>query len=127
MTNSAPWPPDQLATIADSDELTIASRRKDGTLREPVIVWVVRHGDDLYVRAVRGRTSPWFRGVQSLHEGRIRAGNVSQDVTFADAPDDVLDVLDTAYRTKYGRYARSIVDSTVTSEARAATLRLLPQ
>ncbi|MGB3330223.1 MAG: DUF2255 family protein [Thermomicrobiales bacterium] len=126
MTSSHPWTAAQLATIAAADELTIASRRKDGSLRDPVIVWVVRHDNDLFVRAVRGRTSPWFRGVQSRHEGHIRAGGVQQDVTFEEASDEDLDALDAAYRRKYGRYAKSIVDSTVTPDARAATLRLVP-
>ncbi len=40
--------------------------------------------------------------------------------------DDASDELDAAYRTKYRRYAGSIVDSIVSPEARAATLRLVP-
>ena len=43
-------------------------------------IWVVRHGDDLYVRSRRGRTSTWFRGVQDRHEGHISADGVDKDV-----------------------------------------------
>jgi hypothetical protein len=43
--------------IGRAEELEIASARRDGTLRQPVTIWVVRHGDDLYVRSVNGRTS----------------------------------------------------------------------
>jgi hypothetical protein len=32
-------------------------------------MWVVRAGDDLYVRSVNGRDSSWFRGALSRHEG----------------------------------------------------------
>ena len=42
--------------------------------RNPVTIWVVRYGDDLYVRSVNGHTSSWFRGTHDRHEGRIWAG-----------------------------------------------------
>jgi hypothetical protein len=58
-----PWTSDELKKIGIAEELEIATRRSDGTLRKPVIIWVVRVGDDLYVRSVNGRTSTWFRGM----------------------------------------------------------------
>lgn len=69
------WTPQELETFGDPDEVTIATMRKDGSLRKPVIVWIVRVGDDLYVRSVNGRDASWFKGMQSRHEGRIRAGS----------------------------------------------------
>jgi hypothetical protein len=97
------------------------------TLRNPVTVWVVRHGDDLYVRSVNGRTASWFRGAQVRHEGRIWAGGVEKDVTFVDADHDIDEELDAAYRTKYRRYAASIISHIVSPEARSATIKLLPR
>ena len=97
-------------------------------MRKPVTIWVVRVGDDLYVRSVNGRTSGWFRGVQTRHEGHIRAGGVDKDVTFVEEADDsVNEQIDNAYRTKYRRYAASIVNTTLTAEARAATIKLVPR
>ena len=61
------WTGDELNKIGNAEELQIASLRQDGTLRKPVIIWVVRVGDDLYVRSVNGRTSGWFHGVQARH------------------------------------------------------------
>ncbi len=121
------WTTDELDKIDAADELEIASVRPDGTLRAPTTIWVARLGDDLYVRSVNGRTSAWFRGTQARHEGRIRAGGVEKDVTFVDVDGDVADRIDDAYRTKYRRYAASIVDSTLTAEARSATLKLVPR
>jgi hypothetical protein len=121
------WTRDELARIGAAEELQIASLRRDGTLRNPVTIWVVRHGDDLYVRSVNGRTAAWFRGTQVRHEGHIRAGGVEKDVTFVDADHDSDDALDAAYRTKYRRYAASIVGSIVSPQARAATLKLVPR
>jgi hypothetical protein len=121
------WTTDELTKIAAADELQIAYQRRDGTLGRPRTIWVVRQDDDLYVRSVNGRASAWFRGTQLRHEGHVQAGGVSKDVAFADAGHDIDDQLDAAYRTKYHGYAANIVNSIVTPQARAATLRIAPQ
>ena len=121
------WTSDEFNKIGTAEELAIASRRRDGTLRNPVTIWVVRHGDDLYVRSVNGRTAAWFRGTQVRHEGHIQAGGVDKDVTFVDADPDLNDQIDTAYRTKYRRYAASIIRSIVSPQARSATIKLVPR
>jgi hypothetical protein len=120
------WTSDELDTIGRAQELEIASVRRDGTQRKPVTIWVVRHGDDLYVRSVNGRTSSWFRGAQARHEAHIEAGGVDKDVLLAET-DDMNDQIDAAYRAKYHRYAESIVGSIVSPNARAATLKLVPR
>ena len=121
------WTSDELTKIGTAEELEIASLRRDGTLRNPVTIWVVRVGDDLYVRSVNGRTAAWFRGTQARHEGHIRAGGVDQDVTFVEADPDINDQIDDAYRTKYRRYAASIISHIVSPEARSATIKLVPR
>ena len=89
-------------------------------------IWVVRHGDDLYVRSVNGRGSSWFRGAEARHEAHVEAGGVDKDVRLIET-DDLNDEIDDAYRAKYHRYAESIVSSIITAEARAATLKLVPR
>jgi hypothetical protein len=121
------WTSDELEQIGDVDELQLASARSDSTLRKPVTIWVVRLGDNVYVRSVYGRTSHWFRGIEDRHEGRIRAGGVDKDVRFVEAGDDVNNEVDAAYRNKYQRYDASVVDPLFTPEARAATLELVPR
>jgi hypothetical protein len=121
------WTTDDLEKIAAADELQLASSRPDGNLRKPVTIWVVRLGEDLYVRSVNGRTSHWFRGTEDRHEGHIRAGGVDKDVLFLEAGDDVNDEIETAYRTKYQRYGASYIDPLLTPDARAATLELVPR
>ena len=122
----ARWTNEELERIGAAEELHIASLRRDGTLRNPVTIWVVRHGDDIYVRSVNGRGSSWFRGVQNRHEGHIDAGGVDSDVGFVET-DDVDDELDAAYRTKYHRYAADTINRITSPEARAATLKLVPR
>ncbi len=122
----ATWTSDELDKIGTAEELQIASLRRNGTLRNPVTIWVIRLGNDLYVRCVNGRTGAWFRGTQTQHAGHIRAGGVDKDVTFVDEP-DLQEQLDAAYRTKYRRYAASIVNSILSPEARSATIKLVPR
>ena len=121
------WTGDELNRIAQAEELEIASLRRDGTLRKPVIIWVVRVGDDLYVRSVNGRDSGWFRGTQARHEGRIWAGGVEKDVTFVEesAP-DINDKIDAAYLSKYRRYPQYVAPMVV-PKSQAATLKLVPR
>ena len=124
------WASNELTKIGTSDELQIAGLRRDGTLHNPTTIWVVRLGDDLYVRSVNGRTAAWFRGTQARHEGRIWSGGDEKDVSFVDVAEaghDIQAQIDTAYRAKYRRYAANIVNSTLTPAARSATLKLVPR
>ena len=121
------WTNDELNKIGNAEELELASLRSDNTLRKPTIIWVVRVDDDLYVRSVNGRTSAWFRGVQTKYAGHIRAGGVDKDVTFVEENDsNINDQVGAAYITKYRRYA-GIAKSMTTSTVRAATIKLVPR
>jgi hypothetical protein len=120
------WTSDELDRIGGAEELDLASVRRDGTLRGPVTMWVVRDRDGVYVRSVNGRGSSWFRGAQNRHEARVRAGGVEKDVSLVEVHDEN-DEIDAAYRAKYeGRYP-TITPSIVAPEARAATLKLVPR
>jgi len=100
--------------------------RSDDRLRKPVTIWAVRIGDELYVRSVNGRDSAWFRGVQTRHEGDIRAGGAEKDVSFVEESGaNSIDPVDAGYRSKDRRYAASILDHITSAEARAATIQLV--
>jgi hypothetical protein len=120
------WKADELDAIAKAPELEIAALRDDGTLRDPVTIWVVSVGDDLFVRSVRGSTGSWYQGSQQRHEGRIEAGGVERDVEFAEADHGLDDEIDDSYKEKYG-YPSSAVDHITSPEARATTLRFVPR
>jgi hypothetical protein len=121
------WTSEELKKIGTAEELEITSLRRDGTLRKPVTIWVVRCCDDLYIRSGYGHTSSWFRGTQDRHEGHINAGGVEKDVTFVDADPSINDQIDAAYRTKYHRYAANYLKPMVSREARGATIKLVPR
>jgi hypothetical protein len=122
------WTNTELDTVGKADELQIASLRKDGTLRSYRIIWVVRVGDDLYVRSVNGRDSDWFRGVRTRHEGRIQADGIEKDAAFVEITDAAVhQEIDSAYRAKYGHYPKEYVDNCLTPKALAATIKLVPR
>jgi len=121
------WTSDELNKIGGAEELQIASLRRDGTLRKPVTIWVVRLGDDLYVRSAYGRAAAWFRGTEVRHEGRINAGGIEKNVVFKGADPAVDDQIDAAYRNKYRSYSAQYVDPIVAPEARSMTIRLVPR
>lgn len=118
------WTPDELDRIGAAEELELASRRTDGTLRPFVTMWVARVGDGLYVRSAYGPEAGWYRRAVASGEGRIRAGGVERDVRFEDASADVHRDLDAAYRTKYARFAENIVATVVGEHRDDVTLRL---
>jgi hypothetical protein len=92
-----------------------------------VTIWVVRHGDDLYVRSWRGRDGVWFRAAQTRGEGHVRADGVEKEVSFVAADDDLNDAVDAAYRTKYQRHGDRYVAPMVRPEARSTTIKLVPR
>jgi hypothetical protein len=121
------WTSEELGRVGAAEELQIASLRRDGSLTKPVTIWVVRHGDDLYVRSVSGPTAAWFRATRARHDGRVRAGGVEKDVSLDDADHAIDDQIDAAYRSKYRRYAESIIRSITSPDARSTTLKLVPR
>jgi hypothetical protein len=55
------WTDDELRRVEDAQELDVAAVRRDGTVRAAVPIWVVRAGEDLYVRAASVPSSGWHR------------------------------------------------------------------
>jgi hypothetical protein len=121
------WTSDELEKIGAAEELRIASLRGDGTLRPYVTIWVVRAGDGLYVRSAYGPDNPWFRHAKASGAGRIRAGGLERDVSFAEVAPGVHAAIDAAYHAKYDRYGPRIVGSVVGPDAEAVTIRLVPR
>ncbi|MCB0047660.1 MAG: DUF2255 family protein [Caldilineaceae bacterium] len=122
------WTNDERNKIAGAEELEIAPVRSDGTLRKSVPIWVVRVGDDLYVRSYRGPGGAWFRAAQRSHAGHIRAGGVEKDVTFIlnETDSRINDQIDAAYRAKYGRYPQYVAPM-LTADVRTTTIKLIPR
>jgi hypothetical protein len=121
------WTSNELGMIGEAEELQLTSLRGDGTLRQYVTMWVVRAGDDLYVRSAYGPNNPWFRRAKASGAGRIRASGLERDVTFAEPDPGVHATIDAAYHSKYDRYGPRIVGSVVGPDAEAVTIMLVPR
>ena len=124
---AASWNPDELDAIGAPDEVGISSRRPDGSLRPYVTIWLVRVGDELFVRSAQGPGNPWFRRALASGTGSVRAGRAEHDVVFEPVPsgDAVLDEVTAAYHAKYDRYGARVVGTVTGSDADVTTLRLL--
>jgi hypothetical protein len=121
------WTDEELQRIGGATELQISSTRQDGSPRPYVTIWAVRSGDDIYVRSAYGATNGWYRRAKTSGTGRIRAGGVEHDVTFAEADPDAHAGIDRAYHAKYDRYGPQIVGSVVGAQVAPLTIRLLPR
>jgi len=84
-----------------------------------VTMWVVRAGDDVYVRSAYGPDNPWYRRATASGAGRIRAGawNATSPsptplhATPRHATPEACAGVDAAYHAKYDRYGPTIVGS----------------
>ena len=122
------WTPAQLDAFDDVAEIDVVTTRADGTTRPPVPIWVVRVGDDVYVRSWRGGAGTWYRHAARGGQLQVRLCGQQLDVAVELVPTAAAahGHIDRAYRTKYGQYGSRYVDPMVAPDAQAATLRLLP-
>lgn len=121
------WGAGELDRIGLADEVGVASRRAEGTMRGFVTIWAVRVGDEVYVRSAYGSANPWFRRALASGEGRVRAGGTERDVAFEAAGPETAAAVTAAYHAKYDRYGPKIVGTVVSAEAERSTLRLVPR
>jgi hypothetical protein len=121
------WSPEDLATFGSATEIGVASRRRDGSLGPYVTIWGVRVGEDLYIRSAHGPENGWYRRATTSGTGRIRAGVIERDVSFAQADAGVAGEASAAYRAKYNHYGPAIVGTVVSPAAEQLTLRVTPR
>jgi len=119
------WTGEELQRIGGAPELRLAARRQDGSLRPFTTMWVVRAGDDLYVRSAGGPQRPWYRAAVASGTGRIQAGGVDAEVEFATAAPETNEEVDSQYRAKYDRYGPGIVGHVTGPAAHAVTICLI--
>ena len=122
----ARWSEAELDRIGNAEELQLASKRTDGSLRPYVTMWVIRAGNALYVRSAGGPDRPWYRRAKASGTGRIRADGFERDVTFADATLSAHVAIDHAYHAKYDRYGSTTVGHVTGPDAQPVTIRLVP-
>ncbi len=124
------WSQDDLDRLGGAGEVEVSSVRRDGSLSRARTVWIVRVGDQLYLRSVNGPDAAWYRSTRAFHQGRIQARGVARDVTWIDvnavAQPDVDPAVDAEYARKYQGSTAAIahINSPL---ARATTMRVEPR
>ncbi|MFJ9036694.1 DUF2255 family protein [Streptomyces sp. NPDC102406] len=89
-------------------------------------LWIVRVSDGVYVRALHGPRSWWYRQVLTT-PAQLWCVEGIVDVRFEPVEDPaLLDLIDSAYEEKYGLGWPGPVGFITTADARAATLRVIP-
>lgn len=120
------WRADELMAISAAETVQIAPDQEDGARGRATTIWVVRVGNDLYIRSYSGPTASWYRRALRGRRGTIRARTLEQRVRFDDAEADVQPQIDAAYQTKYAAHGSSYVKRMNGPAAVATTLRLQP-
>jgi len=122
---TAGWKPKTLSEIADQDEIRISSEGTGGGYNRSTPVWVVRVGDDLYVRSGFGTNGSWYRHATES-QAYVDADGVRYKVNLTLRTDGAsIAAVDEAYREKYS--ADPSLPLLLTDQARSTTSRLIPQ
>jgi hypothetical protein len=122
--SAATWARTDLDVLGAASEIRIATIRRDGTPRTPLPIWVVRVGDELYVRSYHGPGGTWFRQVEAHPYARVRGADRDATVRLVPADASVRAAVDRAYWAKYGRGGFGA--AMTTPDVAATTLRLEP-
>jgi len=78
--------PDDLALLADTEEIEIETARPDGPPHR-TIIWIMVDGDDVFVRSVNGAGARWYREATQNPSVTIHAGTRALQARTIAAPD----------------------------------------
>jgi hypothetical protein len=120
------WRADELIAIGAAEAVQIAPDQEDGARGRAATIWVVRVGNDLYIRSHGGPAARWYRRAVRGRRGTIRTSTLEQSVRFDNAEADVQPQIDAAYQTKYAAHGSSYLKRMAGPAAVATTLRLHP-
>ncbi len=125
-TEEKSWSKDELRKIAQTDDLHISPFREDGvTYGTPTWIWSVVVGDSLYARGYNGQKSRWYQAAVRQKARRIRAAEMTKEVTFEPVEGKINDRIDDAYREKY--HSSPYLSPMIGKRARAATVKIIPR
>ena len=71
-----------------------------------------------------GQNSRWYQAALRQKAGRITAAGMTKEVTFEPLDGPINDLIDDAYRAKYG--SSPYLGSMISADARSATIKVMP-
>ena len=117
------FPKPTVALLDRADEVDIETRSPKGT-KHSVPIWIVVDGEDVFVRAVNGPTSRWYREIVA-GPGALVVNGKRIPVRAVAAKDSVsVKRTSDGYRKKYRK--GSSLDSMLVRSILPTTLRLEP-
>ena len=121
------WTDQELRQIDSATELRVTSQRPDGTYRPYATIWHTVVDDALYIRSARGPENGWFRRALRAGIGRIEAGGINKDVSFALASPAIRSDLDAALHRKYDKFGQAPVAAITGDDVLSTTLIVVPR
>ncbi|WP_186325343.1 DUF2255 family protein [Cellulosimicrobium sp. TH-20] len=91
-----------LAEIGAASEIRIATRRRDGSTRRPIPIWIVCVDGEVYIRSYNGPTGSWYRQAITHPYAEISANGHTASVQLTPADPSTRGDVDRAYLAKYG-------------------------
>ena len=117
------FPKDTIALLDRTGEVDIETRSPKGSTHV-VPIWLVVDGEDVFIRAVRGPTSRWYREVVAGPGALVVKGNRIPVRAIAAADSESVKRASDGYRKKYRK--GSSLDSMLVPAVLPTTLRLEP-
>ena len=117
--------PDELALLADSEEIEIETAAPGGP-NHRTIIWVVADGDDVFIRSVNGAGARWYREAVANPSVIVHVGgrSIPARVEPAADPDSVRRTSEQLAR-KYATHGASL-RSMLVPDIFETTLRVTP-
>ena len=112
-----------VALLNRADEVHIETRSPKGTV-DAVPIWVVVDGDDVFIRAVNGPTSRWYREIVAGPGALVVNGKRIPVRALAAADSASVKRTSDGYRKKYRK--GSSLDSMLVPSVLPTTLQLEP-
>ena len=129
-TTAKTWSSDDLNVFGGAGEVEVSSVRRDGSQSRDRIVWIVRVGDELYLRSVNGPDAAWYRSTRSRHQGRLTTRGITREVSWVDVDaagqPDIDPAIDAEYARKY-RGSTLAIAHINSPAARSTTMRVDPR
>jgi len=128
MAGAKHFQPAMLQRLERIREVRIETISLDGSTNHRTWIWIVKSGDEAFVRSERGVEGRWYREVRAQPDAmlHVEAEAIPVTVVLADDPDSIRRVSD-AFTAKYGHRAAGSTAAMLEPHTLETTLRVEPR
>ncbi|GAA4162068.1 hypothetical protein GCM10022286_20590 [Gryllotalpicola daejeonensis] len=120
------WTPEEVRAIGEIEEVQVAPLAGDGTPLQPVTMWAVTDGSEVFVRSAHGRSARWYRRVRETGRAAFTAGDIEREVAFEEVNEIKNQAVTDAYNVKYAAQPPQFRQPMVEGPSVEATLKVVP-